>query len=66
MTEDGCDSSMVEGVVVIDGSPTDGEKNAKTTSPASSTVFFFFFQDSLLCFGFSGAVALLLFFCGGS
>ena len=43
MTEDGCDTLMVEGEVVINGSSTDGENDAKTTSPASSTDFLILF-----------------------
>ena len=41
MTKDGCDILMVEGVVVIDGSHTESENDAKTTPPTSSTVYFF-------------------------
>ena len=52
MTEDGCDTLMVEGEVVMNGSSTNGVNDAKTTSPASSTVFFFLSWHSPLCSSF--------------
>ena len=52
MTEDGCDTLMVEGEVVMNGSSTDSVNDAKTTSPASSTVFFFLSWHSPLCSSF--------------